>query len=144
MRICIHMSLTICTVVYNEEKNLSTIEHNIRVLRESAPSLQFLLIDNGSNDGSNEGLKKLTAQFGIEHLVRSKNHLPQARQQALTTAKTQWVGFVDADCRIDERWVYCIQKRLLQNSAKTVAIGGPWTITGGDAPVYQGLFNYLP
>jgi cellulose synthase/poly-beta-1,6-N-acetylglucosamine synthase-like glycosyltransferase len=82
----------------------------------------------------------LAAQFGIEYFTRSTNHLPQARQQAITSARTQWLGFIDADCRIDESWVRSIQRRLQETTVKIAAIGGPWKITGVDAPIYQGLF----
>lgn len=135
------MSLTICTVVYNEERNLSTIEHNIRLLWETAPSVRFLLIDNASTDQSPLALRVLSAKYGIRHIQRAQNHLPQARQQALQLSLTKWVGFIDADCRIDEDWVSNMGQRILEVAGPVAAFGGPWQITGERSALYQGLFS---
>lgn len=135
------MSLTMCTVVYNEETNLSTIEHNLQTLKTWAPGVRFLLVDNASQDGSSPKLQRLVESFGGRYLLRSHNHLPQARQQALLESETLWVGFIDADCHIDERWIACAKQCLQQNNDGVAAIGGPWTITGKDAPIYRVLFR---
>ncbi len=134
------MSLTICTVVYNEERNLSTIEHNLRLLREMSPPIEFLLIDNCSTDGSPQALQALSVKYGARYLTRVQNHLPQARQQALQTSATKWVGFVDADCRIDNDWIFELQRRIAVDVEGVAAFGGPWEISGGAATIYQGLF----
>ena len=135
------MSLTICTVVYNEERNLSTIEYNIRLLKERAPWIQYLLIDNASTDQSSLALQSTAVKYGVRHLERTENHLPQARQQALQLSVTKWVGFIDADCRIDESWVSRVGQRILQGAGEVAAFGGPWQITGGKAALYEGLFS---
>jgi glycosyltransferase involved in cell wall biosynthesis len=135
------MSLTICMVVYNEEKNLSIIEHNLCLLNRVAPQFHCLLIDNASDEGSTGALHQLSTKYGVRFVVRSENHLPQARQQALLIAETQWVGFIDADCRIDEAWVSHVIKELSMPKEVVVGFGGPWIIVGDAAPIYQGLFR---
>ena len=135
------MSLTICTVVYNEERNLSIIEHNIRLLKERAPAIQCLLIDNASTDRSSRVLRELSAKYGVRHIERTQNHLPQARQQALQSSFTQWVGFVDADCRIDERWIFRVAQRISEQVDPVAGFGGPWQNVGESSAIYDGLFS---
>lgn len=135
------MSLTICTVVYNEEKNLPVIEHNIRILIKKAPAIQILLIDNASTDLSTHALREFSAKYGVGYIKRVQNHLPQARQQALQLSKSQWVGFIDADCRIDEDWTYHVVQRISKDEGSIAGFGGPWQIVGESSDIYVGLFS---
>lgn len=135
------MSLTICMVVYNEEKNLSLIRKNLQLFFEQAPSISLLLVDNASTDKTSSFLYKMKDQFGAHILQRTQNHLPQARDEALRFCQTEWLAFIDADCLADSQWLQCVHSLCASKGARFAAYGGPWQIQGPSASIYQSLFR---
>ncbi len=134
------MSLTICFVVYNEEKNLSIIEANLKEILCRTDSVRTLIIDNGSTDGSSLPLEQLAKTYLATYIKRQDNHLPQARQQALDGTTTPWIGFIDADCRMGSQWIPLALQKIATPQTAFSAFGGPWRIAGEWAVLYQSLF----
>lgn len=135
------MSLTICMVVYNEEKHLSLIEQNICFLRKAKRDIPILFIDNASTDQTSISLQKIAQQYSLDYILRDLNHLPQARQMALEHCRTDWLGFIDADCRLDEDWLNKLTQKIRDVSSDVVAIGGPWKMAGAWKNEYEALFS---
>ena len=135
------MSLTICTVVYNEEKNVGTISQNMECLRHHWPTARLLIIDNASTDST---LKQLRQTFWADHAIflqRQQNHLGEARQQAMETCQTAWLCFLDADCTISVPWIVQAKKTLDSQPLHVAGVGGAWCPGGAWAALYQNLFS---
>lgn len=135
------MSLTVCIVVYNEEKNLSVIQQNLQILSQHAPSISLLLLDNASTDRTSFYLKQIADRLSARFIQRTQNHLPRARHQALMECNTDWISFIDADCLIDIPWVECVQSLCASDDNTFAAYGGPWRMVGPAALRYQSLFG---
>ena len=135
------MSLTVCIVVYNEEKHLSLIEENICLLRKDKRDIPILLIDNASADKTSSSLQRIAQQLSVDYILRDLNHLPQARQMAVELCNTDWLGFIDADCRIDEKWLQSVIQKVQVISNKVAALGGPWQMAGDGKFQYEALFS---
>lgn len=135
------MSLTVCMVVYNEEKHLSLIEENICILRENRNDLRIMLIDNASTDLTSVSLQKIAKQYNVDYILRDLNHLAQARQMAVELCQTDWIGFIDADCQIDGHWLKRVLQKIQQVSCDVAAFGGPWKMAGPWKSHYEALFS---
>ena len=95
---CSQLMLTIGTVLFNEEKRIHVIEQNVKELIKHG--IHCILVDNASTDSTLKCLKKLVKENSIELVSRTTNHMAKARNEVLQRASTEWVGFIDADCRI--------------------------------------------
>lgn len=80
---------------FNEEKYLENAINSI--LNQSYTNFELILIDDGSTDGS----RKIAESFQddrIVHVFNQENHgLAWCRNQGLSLAKGELIGFVDAD-----------------------------------------------
>ncbi len=135
------MSLTICTVVYNEEKNVENIAQNIDWVRAKCPTVPILVIDNASTDKTVAHLQKTGVWEHVTFLPRHKNHLGEARQQAVEYCQTEWLCFVDADCTLSPHWIEQAQKSIQNLPSQVAGVGGCWIPAGPWAASYQSLFT---
>jgi GT2 family glycosyltransferase len=135
------MSLTVCFIVYNEEKHFSVLEENLRNLSKFKKEIQILLIDNCSTDSTPFFLDKIATEYGVLYLRRSLNHMSEARDQAIHCASTEWVGFVDADCLLGIGWADYVLSCLSELKPEVAAIGGPWIPGGRWKSRYLSLFS---
>jgi len=135
------MILTIAFVVYNEEKRLNLIRANLQVLKHFRDQVKTVIVDNASTDATYLRLNALRSTFGFDLVSRRSNNLGAARAEAVTMASTPWVGFIDADCLIDDAWVRSALQRLSSLSNSVAAIGGSWQPAGDQKEVFSSLFK---
>ena len=80
---------------YNEKKYLGDAIRSI--LAQSYANWELILIDDGSTDGSHETAESFQDDR-IIHVSNKENHgLAWCRNQGLSLAKGEYIGFVDAD-----------------------------------------------
>ena len=93
--------VSIIIPVYNAEKTLELCL--VSCLRQTLTSYEILLIDDGSTDRSLQIADSYLARFPDKlRLFCQENRGPScARNLGLTHAKGKYIGFVDADDRID-------------------------------------------
>lgn len=122
-------NLTIAIVIFNEKKKLSDFLQALQKEVEACPSLiNVLFIDNHSTDSSCEIIKEWQKQnpsISSKIINRTKNHMAEARQQALVEAKTEFVVFLDGDCFVIDGWMKGIQKAIADWPETQGACGGP-------------------
>ncbi|MCB9073068.1 MAG: glycosyltransferase [Bdellovibrionaceae bacterium] len=136
-------SLTIGIVLYNEEKHKDQIYSNIKAL-SAFHQVRVIVVNNASTDTTLSYLTQLKKQFDCKIINRTSNHLARARQDVMTLAQTEWVGFIDGDCRITEQWVSSALKKIESLPQAVAAIGGGWIPAGRWSSLYQDFFaSYL-
>jgi GT2 family glycosyltransferase len=124
--------ITLGLVIRNEERQLPRFFAALSKLPKSEFS-EILIADNDSCDGSVALTEELLRQSGIPGRVlkRSQNSLPDARNQILREAKSDWIYFTDADCELQvQSW------KNLKNAAETAAMGTA-AVGGGNRPPGQ-------
>lgn len=97
-------SLTVVILTKNEEKNIIGIIENVKKIAE-----KILIVDSGSTDDT----VMLAEKFGA-HVVFRKwdNDFSAQRNFALNYIETDWVLYLDADERLDDKLIISIAKTL--------------------------------
>lgn len=132
--------VTIGIPVYQAEKYLSkTLES---ALAQTYPSIEFLLVDDGSTDGSwaiVEGSQKNHGRGAAIRLI-SHNHnlgVSAARNRIIDEASGFYIYFMDADDVIAENTIALLMENIQRNDAE-IAFGSYEKIsTDGEREVYQ-------
>ncbi len=90
--------------VHNERENLPLLKDELtRVAERIGEPCEFLFIDDGSSDGSDEVLRRLAAEDGRIQVVRFRRNFGQtaAMQAGFDLAAGTWIVTLDADLQND-------------------------------------------
>lgn len=129
-------STTICIRSYNRVDPLEAAVASC--LNQSRPA-RILIIDDGSRQPTVNLIKRLV--FGeklVEARFLERNLGPaNATNVAIESVTTRYLGFLDSDDRLDERYVEELEQALQSNPEFPIAycrfFGGPrWTLSGRD------------
>ncbi len=85
--------ISVIMPVYNGEKLLTTAIES--VLKQNQPSLELIIVDDGSTDNSKEIAKSFENQ--IKYLYQENQGAGAARNHGLENARGDIIGFLDAD-----------------------------------------------
>ena len=121
-----HVSLII--PVYNAE---TTLEESLRSLSaQRFHDFDVVFVDDGSTDHTPELLQAFAAESGITcRIIRQKNAgVASARNTGLDAATGDYVGFVDADDRIEPEALEKAVGVLLTTDRPIVIGGWDWTL----------------
>ncbi|MEE9415294.1 MAG: glycosyltransferase [Acidimicrobiales bacterium] len=97
-------SLAIVTIALNEATNLPALKASIDQLRQESPGVELLtvLVDTGSSDRTVSIARTLSFDLVIE---APGSNIPAARNIGARATNSQWIGFIDADCRPQVGWL---------------------------------------
>lgn len=102
---------TIIIPIYNQTPNLPRCFSNLKKLRRSPESLQILLIDDGSADGSGEICRAYAERHpDTEYYYQENRGVSAARNLGLKHAAGRYIFYLDADD--------CLESDTLNNVAK--------------------------
>lgn len=92
---------TIIVPIYNEVENMERLAETLyKYVKNASIPTQILFVDDGSKDGSFESIKKVCNEyqesFSYISFVENKG-LSAAIKAGFDTAKTPYVGYIDAD-----------------------------------------------
>jgi glycosyltransferase involved in cell wall biosynthesis len=121
-----HVSLII--PVYNAE---TTLEESLRSLSaQRFHDFDVVFVDDGSTDHTPELLQAFAAESGITcRIIRQKNAgVASARNTGLDAATGDYVGFVDADDRIEPEALEKAVGVLLTTDRPIDIVGWDWTL----------------
>lgn len=103
--------ISVIVPVYNVEKYLSRCIDSI--LEQTFKDFELLLIDDGSKDSSGKICDEYAKKDKHIRVFHKENGgVSSARNLGLNLAVGEWVSFVDADDKIDEKYLY----ELYENS----------------------------
>ena len=115
-------SVSVVVCCYNGGGTLPNCLESLERLRY--PDYEIIVVDDGSVDGS----AAIAAQFKSVRLIRHEVNLglSVARNTGIEAARGEIVAFTDADCRVDEDWLYYVVGALLGGQGgQFVGMGGP-------------------
>lgn len=132
--------LTIAIVARNEAHQILDLLEQIRGF---APVAETLVYDNDSSDGTAETVEAWLGRHEGFHcrLFRgARNHMARARNHLLEEARTSWVYFLDADCRLEPvKWRALLAFLELGVPENVAAFGGGNVTPTGPSFVSHGL-----
>jgi glycosyltransferase involved in cell wall biosynthesis len=124
-----HPKVSVVVASYNADRTLQACLDSLTKL--NYPDYEIILVDDGSTD--------TTPQIAARHpKVRCFRHatnlgLGVARNTGIAAATGEIVAFTDADCRVDEDWLYHLVGDLLDS--EFAGVGGPNLLPPEDSPV---------
>lgn len=108
--------ISIVIPVYNVKKYIKKCIES--VVNQTYPNLEIILVDDGSNDGSEKICDEYSAKYHNISVIHKKNGgLSSARNAGIDVAKGKYIGFVDSDDFIDERMYEILYKNMIKENA---------------------------
>lgn len=113
------VKLAVITPTYNR---ISNIPNAIKMLQSQIlDGIEFIIVDDGSKDGSYELLQKLTQQDKRFTILKQENKGPSAaRNNALAVAKGDYIGFFDIDDAIPQNYFDALYNEAIKSNADIV------------------------
>nr|WP_246429657.1 glycosyltransferase family A protein [Prosthecomicrobium pneumaticum] len=93
------------------------------VLEQSYPSIELIVVDDGSTDGSVERVQRFAGR-GVRLIRQARGSASAARNRAFAASSGRQVLFLDADDLIGPRHIEALAERL--GGADDVVATGPW------------------
>jgi len=114
------MKISVVIPAYNEERYVGACLKSIFLGR--IPELaEVIVVNNASTDNT----ANVVARFPEVRLLNEPERGPaHARRRGFLEAKSDLVGYIDADCRIPKRWLE-IAKQEFDHDPSLVSLSGP-------------------
>ncbi|MCX7872027.1 MAG: glycosyltransferase [Verrucomicrobiae bacterium] len=120
--------ISVVVACYNGARTLKICLDSLFKL--NYPDYEVILIDDGSTDAT----PQIARLYSNLRYFRQQNHgLSVARNTGIAMATGEIVAFTDADCRVDEDWLYYLAVDFLRSDF--VGMGGPNFLPPEDSPV---------
>lgn len=132
--VCMHRMVSIIIPIYNASFYLPACLLSLQSQRSPEP-LEFILVDDGSTDGS-LSIARSAAASDPRITVIAQPHAGQsaARNRGIEAAKGGYIAFVDADDRLEPEWT----------ARHLSAIEGADYVQSGYKRMYQGQMYNVP
>jgi len=113
--------VSIITAVYNGEKYIAGAIES--VLRQTYNDWEYIIVDDGSEDGTEDIIKKYLADKRIIFIKQANNGCSSARNRGIETAQGELIAILDAD---DEFLHDKIEKQVkyMSENPDCIALGG--------------------
>jgi glycosyltransferase involved in cell wall biosynthesis len=113
------LSVSLVIPAYNEEEQIgacldSVFEH------ASGRFDEVIVVDNASTDRTSE----IARSKGARVVVEDRKGLTRARQKGLESVTSDYIAYIDADCRLSAEWFSLFQYHLAKHP-QLVSLTGP-------------------
>jgi glycosyltransferase involved in cell wall biosynthesis len=120
--------ISVIVPVYNAEKTVRLLLDSLQQLEYPQSRREFIIVDNGSSDGT----KTVVAQYPVllleETAVQSSY---AARNRGLAKAQGDIIAFTDSDCMVGPEWLHEGVKALEESKADLVGGKVEFSISPG-------------
>lgn len=140
------LDLSVIVISYNtKETTLNCLESVLKHTKGLA--YEIIVVDNGSDDGSVEGIKALSKIHSQINLIVSKNNLGfgRANNLGVKSAKGDYLLFLNSDTLLNDNALNISLKNLKQNpsagiySCRLINADGTFQPSGGHFPTFGNL-----
>ncbi|MBN2119615.1 MAG: glycosyltransferase [Candidatus Omnitrophica bacterium] len=126
--------VSVIVPVYNEEKNIINC---LRAIKDQTySSLEFIVVDNASNDRS----KELAKDYADKLISEYKRGITFAKNTGLSLARGELVATTDADCIPDKDWLDELVKCF---SDPSVGAAGGLNIIPSDSSDFEKCIDFV-
>jgi glycosyltransferase involved in cell wall biosynthesis len=126
--------VSVIVPVYNAASALPRLMASLRAQSYPKDRIEFLMVDNGSTDGSREALGRFSE---IKALSQTEWQGPAAtRNEGIRRARGEVLAFIDADCWAHPEWLKEGVKALLERRLDRVA-GHVEMVLSGHPNIYE-------
>lgn len=116
-------AVSVVVPVYNAERYLRRCLDGLRA-QTMAPDMELIFVDDGSTDGSLAILRSLEAEDPSVRVIRQPNAgVSAARNAGARAARGAYVGFVDADDRIEPTMFEVLYRAATRLGADVSVVG---------------------
>ena len=123
------MKVSIIIPVYNAEKTLESVIEACLSQDYPKSSLEIIIVDDGSVDGSSE-IAKRYANHGLRYIYQENSGPAKARNSGWKASSGEIICFTDADCLPEREWV---SKLVASYGSQEIGgVGGSYGIVNGD------------
>lgn len=120
--------VSVIVACYNGGRTLQACLDSLTHL--NYPNYQVIVVDDGSTDITSQ----VASLYKSFRLIRQEHKgLSVARNTGIFAADGEIIAFTDADCQVDEDWLYYLIGDLLKGAF--VGVGGPNFLPEDDSPV---------
>jgi glycosyltransferase involved in cell wall biosynthesis len=120
--------ISVCVCTFNSAKQVLALLDCLNA-QISLSELEVIVVDDGSTDQTPFLVREWMTthkQTDLKFVSSPKNiGLPAARNLGLSIVKTEYVSFVDDDCRPDPNWIKEVLNTWANCNKETVAFSGP-------------------
>ena len=114
--------VSIIVPVYNVEKYLSKCLDSL--MRQTYKNIELILVDDGSNDGSNQICSRYAENDSrIKLIVQENKGVSSARNTGLNIASGEYIIFVDSDDWVESEYVEFLVEKIRESKADLVVCG---------------------
>ncbi len=116
------MKVSVIIPIYNAENYLEKSLNNY--LQQTYKDIEFILVDDGSTDGSLGICEKVEKEYSNVVVVKKENGgVSSARNMGLTVSNGTYVGFFDADDYVDRSMIETLITLAEKNNLDIVGCG---------------------
>lgn len=100
------IKLSVVIPIYNAKRYLRRCINSLVKQIEDNDSVEVILVDDGSTDGSQDICKEYTDKYRYINVIHQKNSGEgAARNAGIRVANGKWLSFVDADDFVDDNFI---------------------------------------
>ena len=117
------MKYSIIVATYNRIAELRELIDSLELLEFDPSEFELLVVDDGSDDGTETFVSRIEAPFEIQYLKQSNQGPGAARNLGMENARGEYFIFVDSDVILPENYLQAIDSHVGEN--RPDAFGGP-------------------
>ncbi|WP_346944440.1 glycosyltransferase [Clostridium sp.] len=117
-----NMTVSVIVPVYNGERYIDKCIDSI--LSQSYSSLEIIIINDGSNDKTDEIIKSyLEKDFRIKYITQNNRGVSYSRNQGIEISYGEYVTFVDSDDTVESEYINYLVKSVTENDSDIAVCG---------------------
>jgi dolichol-phosphate mannosyltransferase len=119
--------ISIVIPCFNERENIARFPESLfPILKSLGEEFELIVVDDGSNDGSQEILRRFEKSQGIKLITHRENRgFGKALKSGFAASAGEWILVLDADLTFSPRQI----PRLIENQRRNLSdmvSGSPW------------------